>query len=118
MSIPSEAQSGFADASSYDTHRPSYPTEAVTKLLQHLNVHDVPEARILDLGAGTGKLTSLLAEREEEYEIIAVEPHADMRKVLEGKKLRGVEVVDGSSSNMKGMNGDWADAVICAQVSV
>ena len=36
--------------------------------------------RIVDLAAGTGKLTELLAARDEEFDILAAEPYARMRK--------------------------------------
>ena len=65
---------------------------------------------------GTGKFTSILADRPENYEIIAVEPHADMRKVLEGKALKGVRVLDGAAVAMPAVETGWADAVVVAQV--
>lgn len=72
-------------------------------------------ARIIDLGAGTGKFTELLADRDEGYEILAVEPHEGMRNELLRKKLKGVEVVEGTVEKM-GVEREWADAVVCAQV--
>ena len=36
--------------------------------------------RIVDLAAGTGKLTEPLAARDEEFDILAAEPYARMRK--------------------------------------
>jgi ubiquinone/menaquinone biosynthesis C-methylase UbiE len=67
------------------------------------------------LAAGTGKFTEALAAREEGFEIIAVEPHADMRRVLSERGLKGVKVVDGTAENVPVENG-WADAVFVAQV--
>jgi len=72
-------------------------------------------ARIIDLGAGTGKFTELLADRDERYEILAVEPHEGMRKELLRKNLRGVKVVHGTAEKIE-VQREWADAVICAQV--
>ncbi|MCJ1397147.1 hypothetical protein MMC11_000339 [Xylographa trunciseda] len=112
------AESGFADATSYDTHRPSYPPDAVKPFLQHLDVENVLHARILDLAAGTGKFTEILARREEDYEIIAVEPHSGMREVLEKKGLKGVKVVDGTATEMPHVESGWADAVVVAQVGL
>ncbi|KAG7130210.1 putative methyltransferase C25B8.09 like protein [Verticillium longisporum] len=63
------AQSGFADASSYDAHRPSYPTATVTAFLEKLGLAGQRGARVLDLAAGTGKLTEVLAARDEGFEI-------------------------------------------------
>jgi ubiquinone/menaquinone biosynthesis C-methylase UbiE len=118
--IAPAAHAGFAAASAYDAHRPSYPDTAVNNLLQHLGVLGLKRARIVDLAAGTGKFTELLAERPEGYEIVAVEPHAEMRGVLEGKVRekgwKNVRVVEGTAKDMGAVEGDWADAVIVAQV--
>ncbi|KAL8693335.1 MAG: hypothetical protein Q9218_001814 [Villophora microphyllina] len=113
--LSSAADKGFAGASSYDTHRPSYPDAAVEDLLKKLQVKDLKRARIVDLGAGTGKFTELLAERDEAYQIIAVEPHAEMRKECEGKALKGVKVFEGNAGNMP-VESQSVDAVIVAQV--
>jgi ubiquinone/menaquinone biosynthesis C-methylase UbiE len=111
------AQKGFSDANAYDTHRPSYPPEAVSALLQKLEIDNGFHARIVDLAAGTGKFTELLAGREEEYKIIAVEPHDGMRGLLEAKQLKRVSVVKGMANDMKAVERGWADAAIVAQVS-
>ncbi|KAL9606690.1 MAG: hypothetical protein Q9179_000130 [Wetmoreana sp. 5 TL-2023] len=113
--LSSAANRGFANASSYDTHRPSYPPEAVDDLSAKLQVKDLKQARIVDLAAGTGKFSELLAARDEGYEIIAVEPHEEMRRELEAKGLRGVRVVDGNAENV-GVEGQSVDAVVAAQV--
>ena len=109
------ATSGFASASAYDTHRPSYPSGAVSSLLSALKLDNMAGARITDLGAGTGKFTELLADRDEGYEILAVEPHEGMRNELLRKNLKGVKVVHGTAEKI-GVEREWADAVICAQV--
>ena len=58
----------------YERGRPGWPVEA-------LGVVDVPAtATVLDLGAGTGKLTRLLVPRFRR--VIAVEPDEDMRALL------------------------------------
>ena len=113
--IPSVALTGFANAPSYDLHRPSYPPSAVSALLAHLRVSGVRNAKIVDIGAGTGKFTELLANREEEFEIVAVEPHERMRRELERKGLRGVSVVDGNAKRIAVGRGE-AEAVVVAQV--
>ena len=114
-SIHKAALSGFSSASRYDTHRPSYPPSAVSALLSALKISGVQGARIIDLAAGTGKFTELLAARDEEYEIWALEPHDGMREELVRKQLRGVTVGKGSAEDM-GVEEQWADAVISAQV--
>ncbi|TEY78383.1 hypothetical protein BOTCAL_0049g00250 [Botryotinia calthae] len=117
-----EALNGFSNASDYDKHRPSYPPEAVSKLLKNLGVENVEGARVIDVGAGTGKFTTLLAERKEGFAIKCVEPHDEMKEVLRGKFGKGnegvwegsVEIVGGSAQNMEIEEG-WADAVIASQ---
>lgn len=109
------ATSGFASASAYNAHRPSYPSSAISSLLSALKLDGVDGARIIDLGAGTGKFTELLSDRDEGYEILAVEPHEGMRNELLRKNLKGVKVVHGTTEKM-GVEREWADVVICAQV--
>ena len=109
------AQTSFTNSTAYDAHRPTYPSSSLQHLLTQCRVAGKRGARIIDLAAGTGIFTEALAAREEGYEIIAVEPHADMRKVLVERKLNGVTVVDGTAEDMPVENG-WADAVFVAQV--
>ncbi len=113
--IPSVATAGFANATLYDAHRPSYPPPAIGSLLTNLRVSGLHGARILDLGAGTGKFTELLTERDERFEIIAVEPHEQMRRELESKGLSRVKVVEGTASRMPLESGE-VDGVVVAQV--
>lgn len=113
--IASQAQSGFSNASAYDKHRPTYPAAAVEKLLSNLHVAGEKGARIIDVGAGTGKFTESLARREEGFEILAVEPHTDLRKILVEKKLDNVTVLDANAESMPIEDG-WGDACVAAQV--
>ncbi|KAL8821571.1 MAG: hypothetical protein Q9223_000415 [Gallowayella weberi] len=112
--LSDQALKGFANASSYDTYRPSYPPEAVDALLARLQVKGVEDARIVDLGAGTGKFSQLLAAQEEKYDIVAVEPHEEMRKEMEAKNLSGVRVVKGDAYDIP-VESQSADAVVAAQ---
>lgn len=113
--IDPRANSGFANAASYDAYRPTYPADAVSALLARLNIAGRAGARIVEVGAGTGKFTEALVARPESFEIIAVEPQNDMRKQLEVKKLKGVKVIGGNAAHMNVDEG-WADAVVIAQV--
>ena len=63
-----------AQAAAYERGRPSYPPEAIDWLLP-AGARDV-----LDLGAGTGKLTTRLVERG--LNVVAVDPIAEMLEVL------------------------------------
>lgn len=114
-SIPSASTKGFQNASSYDKHRPSYPPEVVTRFLEHLQVSGVKRACVVDLAAGTGKFTEMLVGRDENFEILAVEPHDGMRKELEKKQLIGVKVIEGEASSMAEVESQSVDAVIVAQ---
>ncbi|KAF2435033.1 S-adenosyl-L-methionine-dependent methyltransferase [Tothia fuscella] len=111
-----EAVAGFAKGELYDQYRPSYPPEAVQTFLEALNVAGVDnnEKVILDLGAGTGKFTELLAAREENFKVIAVEPHGGMRQELAKKALPGVTIKDGLASSIPLQDGS-IDAVVAAQ---
>lgn len=65
-----------AQAAAYERGRPSYPPEAIDWLLP-------PGAHtVLDLGAGTGKLTTRLVERG--LDVVAVDPIPEMLEVLTG----------------------------------
>ena len=73
------AAEGFArGAGAYERGRPSYPPEAVSWLAEQLGL--TPGRRVLDLAAGTGKLTRLLVATG--ASLIAVEPVAEMRSAL------------------------------------
>lgn len=117
FALPTQATTGFNDAAHYDQYRPTYPAEAVEKLLTHLRVKDLENSRIIDLACGTGKFTELLVARPEHYEIVAIEPHKGMRETLIKKNLGPrVKVLDGHAGNMP-VEGEWGDALIAAQVS-
>ena len=62
-------------ADQYDRVRPGYPDDAITWMLP------AGARRVVDLGAGTGKLTRLLSARG--IAVTAVEPDAQMRQVLQ-----------------------------------
>jgi SAM-dependent methyltransferase len=82
-----QARSFRRAAEEYERGRPGWPPE----LLDLLPVPD--DATVLDLGAGTGKLTRVLAARY--AKVIAVEPLSELRAVLaervpEAEALPGV----------------------------
>jgi ubiquinone/menaquinone biosynthesis C-methylase UbiE len=62
----------------YERARPSYPGEAVSWLADRLDVR--PGRVVLDLGAGTGKLTRLLVATG--ARVLALEPGDEMRAQL------------------------------------
>jgi SAM-dependent methyltransferase len=105
-----DAARGFADnAAAYEAARPSYPAEAVAHIVGH--GHIGPGRRVLDLAAGTGKLTRLLAPTG--ADVVAVEPIAAMRDRLVAL-LPGVEVHDGTAEDLP-LADRSVDAVTVAQ---
>lgn len=100
-----QAASFGAAAATYERARPSYPAEAIDWLLP-------PGARrVLDLGAGTGKLTRALRDRG--LDVVAVEPSAGMRDQL-ARVLPGVTVLAGTAEQIP-LSGHAVDAVLVAQ---
>ena len=73
---------GFADvAAVYERGRPDYPPALVDRVVTELGVtRSHPPPRVLDLGAGTGKLTRPLVAAG--LDVVAVEPMARMRAAL------------------------------------
>ena len=69
----------------YDRARPGYPDDAVEWLVSRLGLG---EGRVVvDLAAGTGKLTRLLVPTG--AHVVAVEPLAEMRAVLGSSLVSG-----------------------------
>jgi SAM-dependent methyltransferase len=83
--IHDTAYRGFSrSADAYERGRPGYPDAAVALFASHLPAR----ATVLDLAAGTGKLTRPLLAAG--LEVIAVEPVAEMRSALPGS-VRALE---------------------------
>jgi SAM-dependent methyltransferase len=92
-------------ADEYERTRPTYPPEVLDLLPLGRDV------AVLDLGAGTGKLTRLLAAR---YRVVtAVEPLANMRAMLE-RVVPGVAAVAGSAERIP-LDDASVDGVFAAQ---
>lgn len=92
-------------AGAYDAARPSYPRAAVEWVV----TSDVTV--VVDVGAGTGKFTRLLARPGRT--VIAVEPSARMRDELRAS-MPDIEILDGSGERMP-LPDASADAVTFAQ---
>ena len=70
-------------ADAYERGRPDYPAAAIDWLTERLDLR--PGRTVLDLAAGTGKLTRLLVPTG--AEVIAVEPIEEMRAKIEGARV-------------------------------
>jgi len=104
------ASIGFERAAdAYERGRPEFPLEAVRALVEMLGLR--PGRTLLELGAGTGKLTRQLAGSG--ATIVAVEPVAAMRGVLSSLVSDAV-VVESTAERLPLGPGD-ADAAVAAQ---
>ncbi|WP_407562416.1 class I SAM-dependent methyltransferase [Streptomyces sp. 184] len=100
-----QAGSFGAAAGAYERGRPPYPPAASAWL--------VPDAArtVVDLGAGTGKLTRAL--RAPGRELVAVEPSDGMRAEF-ARVLPGIRALAGTAEAIP-LPDASADAVVCAQ---
>lgn len=104
--VPAERSLSFgSQAAAYERGRPSYPPEAIDWLLP-AGARDV-----LDLGAGTGKLTTRLVERG--LNVIAVDPLAEMLEVL-SHSLAETPALLGTAEEIP-LPDNSVDAVLVAQ---
>jgi SAM-dependent methyltransferase len=92
VTIHPSAAVGFASAADlYERARPSYPQDAIDWLVEQTGLG--PGRTVVDLGAGTGKLTRLLLPSG--ARVVAVEPIAEMRAHIEA-----VEVLDATAESI------------------
>jgi SAM-dependent methyltransferase len=115
--LPSSAfaRSFGSEAPRYDRTRPSYPAAALEKVLNSLTAPgraggSIPR-RFLDVGAGTGKLTALLLDRD--AEVVAVDPDPDMLAVL-SRRLPRVRALAGRAEDIPLPDGS-VDVVVAGQ---
>jgi len=87
-----QARSFDRVAGAYQKARPSYPAAAVEWVLEA-----APGLRVVDLAAGTGKLTEVLVAAG--ADVTAVEPLANMRAELE-RALPAVRALDGTAERI------------------
>jgi SAM-dependent methyltransferase len=94
-----------SEAAAYERGRPSYPPDAIDWLLP-------PDAgKVLDLGAGTGKLTTRLVERG--LDVVAVDPITDMLELLRAS-LPETKALLGTAEDIP-LEDNSVDAVLVAQ---
>jgi len=102
------AARGFSrSADAYDRARPDYPPAAVAWLAERLGLR--AGRTVVDLAAGTGKLTRLLAATG--AEVLAIEPVAEMRARIDDAAARSL---DGTAEAIP-LPDASADAVTVAQ---
>ncbi|MBL8776627.1 MAG: methyltransferase domain-containing protein [Acidimicrobiales bacterium] len=110
MTVHDAAARGFErGADDYEAARPGYPPEVVDLLAEALELG--PGRRVLDLAAGTGKLTRLLVPSG--AEVVAVEPVAAMRATL-ADLAPEAEVLDGTAEAIP-LPDAGVDAAVVAQ---
>jgi ubiquinone/menaquinone biosynthesis C-methylase UbiE len=101
------AATGFAcSVEAYERGRPDYPPEAIAHLQRELDLRS--GRTVVDLAAGSGKLTRRLASLG--CEVIAVEPVDEMRAAIG----EGIRALDGTAEAIP-LGDSSADAVTVAQ---
>jgi len=78
-------------AGEYERGRPGYPREAIEWLL------GADSLEVLDLGAGTGKLTAAVLDAG--HRVVAVEPLAEMRAILTSR-LPAARALEGTAEQL------------------
>jgi SAM-dependent methyltransferase len=107
--VSERARSFETVAAEYERHRPEYPEAALRWAADELGLE--PGARVLDLGAGTGKLTRGLVGVG--FEVVAVEPGAPMLAQLR-EVVPEVEAHEGSAESIP-LPGESVDAAFAGQ---
>ena len=107
MSVHPVAAAGFGrSADAYERGRPGYPTAAIRWLAERVPLS--AGVTVVDLAAGTGKLSRPLAATE--ARVIAVEPLAAMRHAIGA----GIEALEGTAESIP-LPDSSADAVTVGQ---
>ena len=110
MVIHEFAAKGFAaGADAYERGRPTYSPEAIAHIVRELRIG--PGKTVLDLAAGTGKLTRELVPSG--AQLIAVEPIPEMAAKL-AAAVPGAEIRDGTAEAIPAENHS-IDAVVVGQ---
>jgi SAM-dependent methyltransferase len=104
------ATKGFASSvEAYERGRPDYPAAAISRIVELLGLR--PGRTLLDLAAGTGKLTRLLVPSG--VDAVAVEPVAEMRAEF-ARRVPGVRALEGTAERIP-LDDRAVDAVTVGQ---
>jgi SAM-dependent methyltransferase len=98
------ARSFGAVAAAYDAARPTFPAEALSWIL------GPGRLQILDLGAGTGKLTAVAVALG--HDVVAVDPSEEMLALC--RRLQGVDTMVGAAESIPLAHAS-VDAVVVGQ---
>ncbi|MCW2858104.1 MAG: class SAM-dependent methyltransferase [Marmoricola sp.] len=101
----SHARSFAGVAEAYDRARPSYPDESIGWLVPS------EKSRVLELGAGTGKLTELLVSAG--HDVIATDPLPEMLDHLR-RRVPGVAAAVATAERIP-LASRSVDVIVCAQ---
>jgi SAM-dependent methyltransferase len=103
---PIAARAFGSRAEEYERGRPGWPADAIARLVERFDARTV-----LDLAAGTGKLTRVLVEHADE--VIAAEPVDGMRAVLQ-RRVPAAGVIDATAEAIP-LGDESVDAVFVAE---
>lgn len=110
MNIHDAAAKGFnRGGDAYERGRPDFPPDAITFLVDTLEIKG--ESTVVDLGAGNGKLTRILAQADPN--LVAIEPVDGMIKKFKSF-LPAVSILKGTAESIPLPDGD-ADVVVVGQ---
>jgi trans-aconitate methyltransferase len=97
-------------AEQYERARPSYPAAAIEQVLAYVRLE--PGERVVEVGAGTGKATRLLAARG--LRVLALEPDPAMAAIC--RRVTNPELVEVRETDFESWRADRPGGLVfCAQ---
>lgn len=103
-------QGDFSKVAKHYHNRPAYSSMLIEKLIKCVNDKNKPILNVVEVGAGTGKLTKMLAD-DFNLNINAIEPNDNMReegiKFTQNSKNIIWHKGSGEETNMSSASADW-----------